>query len=382
MMVCDSNLLTVANFMHTNGQQAAGWWGVWIDDGWQYTNGLAPDGSLLWNSNAFPRGIPAMIADIHALGLKVGIYTAFSRVTCEEFPGTIPANVYRHMQQFATWGCDGVKVDYCSGINYDTISFAYNNAKSLLFTGALLATGRQMLMCNFDGMSQTSFVPTPSWYVRQSGWVNASPPGGMWSDNGNLAAVWPGVKSQAQPSYSYLVGPGRLWNITGLVFFQNEGGGSVKAYYGVSAILASCVFSGTSIEQIHYLGNYEKSSSGPSTWMNNDMMTYATNSEVMAVVLDRGAIPGHPAFTNGTDTLETWVRPLTGQNNHSSAAVLLINMGTSGAQNITVTASQLGFLPSDSFSVRSTFWQTNVGTFTGSWTYSVNQNDLELFTIK
>jgi alpha-galactosidase len=79
------------------------------------------DGSLTWNTAEFPDGIPWLAGQIHALGLKFGIYEAIGTRTCQGLPGsggtTASGNHYaQDAQTFANWGVDFVKVDECGGL--------------------------------------------------------------------------------------------------------------------------------------------------------------------------------------------------------------------------------------------------------------------------
>lgn len=79
------------------------------------------DGSLTWNTTRFPNGIPWLAGQVHALGLKLGIYEAIGTRTCQGLPGsggtTAPDNYYaQDAQTFAEWGVDFVKIDECGGL--------------------------------------------------------------------------------------------------------------------------------------------------------------------------------------------------------------------------------------------------------------------------
>jgi alpha-galactosidase len=116
----ESAVLKQADFLVSSGLAAAGYDTVNLDDGWLATT-RAADGSMTWNTTKFPDGIPSLAAQIHALGLKFGIYEAIGTRTCQNLPGsggtTAAANHYvQDAKTFAAWGVDFVKIDECGGL--------------------------------------------------------------------------------------------------------------------------------------------------------------------------------------------------------------------------------------------------------------------------
>ncbi|HWE88932.1 MAG TPA: glycoside hydrolase family 27 protein [Pseudonocardiaceae bacterium] len=129
----ESEVLAQARYLVSSGLAAAGYSSVNLDDGWTASS-RAADGSLTWNTARFPHGIPWLAGQIHALGLKFGIYEAIGTRTCQNLPGsggnTAAANHYaQDAATFASWGVDLVKVDECgglpSGTNLSTLTSAF-----------------------------------------------------------------------------------------------------------------------------------------------------------------------------------------------------------------------------------------------------------------
>jgi alpha-galactosidase len=116
----EGEVLQQADALVTTGLAAAGYDTVNLDDGWMASS-RADDGSLTWNTARFPHGIPWLAGQIHARGLKFGIYEAIGTRTCQNLPGsggsTAEANHYaQDAQEFAHWGVDFVKIDECGGL--------------------------------------------------------------------------------------------------------------------------------------------------------------------------------------------------------------------------------------------------------------------------
>jgi alpha-galactosidase len=115
-----SDVLEQADYLVSSGLAAAGYDTVNLDDGWM-ASARTSDGSLTWNTTEFPNGIPWLASQIHALGLKFGIYEAIGTRTCQGLPGsggtTAADNYYaQDAQTFADWGVDFVKIDECGGL--------------------------------------------------------------------------------------------------------------------------------------------------------------------------------------------------------------------------------------------------------------------------
>jgi alpha-galactosidase len=106
-------VMAQANLLVSSGLAAAGYNFVNLDDAWMAPTRDA-SGALQADPVKFPSGIPALAAALHAMGLKLGIYTAIGTRTCQNMPGS-----YGHyaldVQTFARWGVDLVKVDACGG---------------------------------------------------------------------------------------------------------------------------------------------------------------------------------------------------------------------------------------------------------------------------
>ena len=79
-----------------------------LDDGW--ADHRLPNGTIVANEAKFPGGLVPVIDYIHSKGLKFGLYTSYTGLTCQGLPGsngyeTIDASTY------ASWGVDYLKED-------------------------------------------------------------------------------------------------------------------------------------------------------------------------------------------------------------------------------------------------------------------------------
>ena len=105
----------------------------------------------------------------------------------------------------------------------------------------------------------------------------------------------------------------------------------------------------------------------------------ATNAEFWAYYNDPAMICGWQAWSN--NLTEVWIRPLGGVSSGSNL-VCLINYNTNAAgSNITVTAPMLNVSGSSILQVRDFFGRVNVGTFAGSYTFTVPPRDVVCYAV-
>lgn len=100
-----------AKAMRDSGLSQAGYRFVNIDDCWQ-SSMRDKDGKLQGDLGTFSRGIPALIRDINALGLSVGLYSSNGALTCEDMPASTGTEEL-DAKTFASWGCEFFKYDFC-----------------------------------------------------------------------------------------------------------------------------------------------------------------------------------------------------------------------------------------------------------------------------
>jgi alpha-galactosidase len=110
----EATVLEQASYLVTSGLERDGYRLIWLDVGWwKGTRDAA--GNITVNPTAWPHGMAWLAQTLHAEGFQVGLYTDVGSVGC----GAGTAGSYGHYQQdvnqFARWGFDAVKVDFCGG---------------------------------------------------------------------------------------------------------------------------------------------------------------------------------------------------------------------------------------------------------------------------
>lgn len=100
--------------MKEKGLLAAGYKYVNLDDNW-HSNIRTESGELQGDLVTFADGIPALVRDVNALGLKLGIYSSNGTHTCEDLPASL-GREYTDAYTFAKWGIEYFKYDFCHNI--------------------------------------------------------------------------------------------------------------------------------------------------------------------------------------------------------------------------------------------------------------------------
>lgn len=93
------------------GYKDAGYEYIVIDDCWSLKERDA-EGNLVADPKKFPNGMKAIADYIHEKGLKFGMYSCAGTHTCAGYPGSFE-HEFQDVRQFAEWGVDYLKYDYC-----------------------------------------------------------------------------------------------------------------------------------------------------------------------------------------------------------------------------------------------------------------------------
>nr|WP_246606388.1 ricin-type beta-trefoil lectin domain protein [Actinoplanes toevensis] len=136
----------MADAIVSTGMRDAGYQYVVVDDCWFNPNRDSA-GNLQGDPTRFPSGMKALGDYLHGKGLKFGLYEAPLDKTCGQYFNSYPGatgslgHESQDARQFAAWGVDYLKYDWCSpsgSINDQVATFAK-------MRDALAATGRPIL---------------------------------------------------------------------------------------------------------------------------------------------------------------------------------------------------------------------------------------------
>ncbi|MET7392898.1 ricin-type beta-trefoil lectin domain protein [Dactylosporangium sp. NPDC005572] len=144
--ISESLIRQMADAIVSSGLRDLGYQYVVVDDCWFNPNRDSA-GNLQGDPSRFPSGMKALGDYLHGKGLKFGIYQVPVDKTCAQYFGSYPGatgsqgHEAQDARQFAAWGVDYLKYDWCSPngtINDQVATFAK-------MRDALAATGRPIV---------------------------------------------------------------------------------------------------------------------------------------------------------------------------------------------------------------------------------------------
>lgn len=164
-----------ADLFIREGLYDCGWNTIMMDD-WWHADTRAADGKPRPNPTRFPNGLKPVADYVHSKGMRFGLYTDAAPRTCAGAFGsygyeTIDAN------QYAEWGIDVVKCDYCNAP--DDVATAKQRYKAL--GDAFKASGRSIMLYICE------------WGVREPWKWGAEVGGACWRVSQDVRDCWQGA---------------------------------------------------------------------------------------------------------------------------------------------------------------------------------------------
>ncbi len=129
--VSEDLIKSVTDAIATNGMKDAGYQYVVIDDCWQV--GRDENGNIVVDPQHFPSGMKALADYVHSKGLNFGVYSDAGAKTCAGRPGS-QGHEYQDALQYARWGVDFLKYDWCSTETRNAHEAYSTMSKALLST--------------------------------------------------------------------------------------------------------------------------------------------------------------------------------------------------------------------------------------------------------
>ena len=296
---CDINEALVrkqADAMVASGMKAAGYQYIIIDDCWQKSRD--ENGNIVADPERFPSGIKALADDLHAKGLKFGIYSDAGALTCGGRPGSA-GHEFQDARQYAKWGVDYLKYDWCYTGTRDA------EAAYTIMAKALRESGRDIVLsiCEWGNNHPERW---------------AAPIGHLWRTTGDIFDGWKGIKDWSHGMTDILdfqverwrdSGP-NAWNDPDMLEVGNGGMTSTEyeSHFSLWAMLAAPLIAGNDLPA-----------------MSADTHRILTNADVIAVDQDVLGMQARRIWKQGD--LEIWARPLKG----GDLAVVLFNRGAAPA---------------------------------------------------
>jgi len=333
--VSEELIRATAHAMVKSGMKDAGYHYVVIDDCWQVSRDRV--GNIIADLQRFPSGIKTLADYVHLLGLKFGIYSDAGSKTCAGRPGGL-GHEYQDARQYAAWGVDYLKYDWCNTTTQDAKA-SYANIRQ-----ALDVSGRPIVLsiCEWG-------TAKPWLWGKEVG-------GNLWRTTGNIQDRWDGkIKWPDGGCCGYGVvnivdmemglesfaGPGH-WNDPDMLEVGNGGmtDTEYRSHFSFWSILAAPLIAGNDLRN-----------------MPPEARDILTNKEVIAVDQDPLGRQGERLRKDGDH--EVWAKQL----KDGSRAVLLFNRGAA-TQRVTADWEQIGYPHHLDAAVRDLWQHKDLGRFT------------------
>ncbi len=366
-----------------SGMKDAGYRYVSIDEGW-WLGERDRNGNITVDPKQWPAIAPGekdgdmtnIVTYLHGMGLKAGIYTDAGAYGCSyaspdigpPWPHTGSYGHYNQdFSQFAKWGFDYVKVDWCGGdkpnldpaVQYAEIARAITNAEA--------KTGHHLYLSICD-------------WGRQSPWTWApgigNLPAAMWRTSGDI--VGPIVADAMHANRS-----ATLKN----VFSNFDRGMHPEAqhtgyYNDLDMMVLGMRGMSETADRVHMslwaISGAPMIVGADITKLSKADLAILTNRDVIAVQQDSLGLQCVKVAEPPATGLQVWAKPLS---QSGQRAVVLLNRTESSAP-ITVRWNELGLAPSTAASVRDLWTQKDLGRQASSYTATVPANDAVMLVIQ
>jgi len=361
--VDEHHIRQAARAMVDSGLIHRGWSYINIDDCWMrhpesddplVRGPVRDENGMLRSNDKFP-DMAGLVRDIHALGLKAGIYISPGPTTCQGYVGSYRFEA-QDAAQFAAWGFDYLKYDWCG----------YSHVEPDPDDAALIKPYRLMRDC----LQQVDRDMVYS--LCQYGWGDvwqwgATVGGNCWRTTGDIVDTWGSMSGIgfSQHALSAFAGPGH-WNDPDMLVLGRVGWGPqlrdtrltpTEQYTHMSlwCLLNAPLLLGCDLTQL-------------------DAFTHnlLTNDEVLAVNQDPLGQQAQRVAKQATQ--EIWYKAMA----DGSRVVGLFNRGELPVE-IKVSWQQLGL--QEPQRVRDLWRQKDVGIFANAFASSVGRHGVTLVRI-
>jgi alpha-galactosidase len=310
-----------ADAIADNGMRDLGYQYVVVDDCWFNPNRDSA-GNLQGDPTRFPSGMKALGDYLHGKGLKFGIYQVPLDKTCAQYFGSYPGatgsqgHEAQDARQFAAWGVDYLKYDWCSpngSISDQVATFAK-------MRDALAATGRPIVYSINPNSIHAKTGPQRNWGDVANLWRTTEDIQLSW-DTGQTNGYPMGVQNIVNvnvPLAGY-AGPGQF-NDPDMMEVGRGGLSDTeqRSHFALWAIMAAPLIAGNDVRS-----------------MSSATQAILKNAALIAINQDSLALQATQVSNDGTR------RVLAKRLSNGDVAVALFNQG-SGSTTISTTTAAIG----------------------------------------
>ena len=343
----------MADAMISTGMKDVGYEYVVIDDCWQVDRDA--NGNIIVDPDKFPSGIKALADYVHSKGLKFGIYTCAGTMTCQKRPGS-RGYEFQDFRQYAAWGVDFVKVDWCNTSTQDA------EESYTLIRDAIYQAGRPMVLsiCEW-GLSKP--------------WLWAEDVGHLWRTTGDIrnnwdvpdakaGKVWGGgviVNLDMQEELESYAGPDH-WNDPDMLEIGNGGLtlAEERSHMSLWCMLAAPLMAGNDLRS-----------------MKKETIEILTNPEIIAIDQDPLGKQGYKIVEDDHvhyEHYEVFLKPL----EKGDLAICFFNRGEK-LKKVEVNWDELGI--TGDYSIRDVWLQKSVGTLDDQLKLNIPSHDVKVFRL-
>jgi alpha-galactosidase len=351
--VDDAKIRAAADAMVSSGLINHGWTYINIDDTWE---GKRDDNGFIQSNEKFP-DMKALADYVHSKGLKIGIYSSPGPTTCAGFAAS-----WEHegldAQQYATWGFDYLKYDWCSYSDVQDKNLPEHERFMKPYQVMEEALHKQNRDIVFS-LCQYGMGNVWEW--------GAQVDGNCWRTTGDISDSWGSMSGIgfSQNGHEKYAGPGH-WNDPDMLILGKVGWGQLhptkltpsEQYTHISlwCLLDAPLLIGADMSQLDAF-----------------TVNLLANDEVLAVNQD--ALGRQASRKVKTGETEIWAKDM----EDGSKAVGLFNRGEEEAE---VKANWQDVGLSGDCMVRDLWRQKDLGKFSGSFTAHVSRHGVGVsFTV-
>jgi alpha-galactosidase len=354
-------LKQIADAMVSSGMRDAGFNYLIIDDCWPAQTRDA-NGLIQPSKTKFPSGMKSLADYVHSKGLKLGIYSDAAPTTCGGYLGSYGYE-QNDANQFASWGIDFVKYDYCGAPS----NAGEANKRYAAMRHAIENTGRLMTynVCEWGQLTPWSWSPK----IEGNMWRMSFDGRDTW-DHGQYNSAHCGVIQvlNLMPGLEYYSGP-NAWNDPDMLMTGLYGTGQSSSANGANGMSLTeyqsqfslwCLFSAPLFTSF----DIRK--------INADTKKILLNTE--AIAIDQDGLGQQASRIKKEANYEIYAKDLA----DGSKAVGMLNLST---QTVSITANWADLYISGNHTIRDVWKKQNVGSSAVSFTASVKSHETILLRI-
>jgi len=348
--VDEAKIVAAANSFISLGLKDAGYTYVNIDDCWSDLSGRDDQGRIVPDVSKFPDGISGTASQVHDLGLLLGIYSDAGTATCAGYPASL-GNEMIDAQTFSSWGVDYLKYDNCNVPSNWTDASNYTD-----WSQSNTAQRYRQMGDAIASLSSPLFLELCEWGQAEV-WTWGSTIGLSWRMTGDITPDWSSIASIVSFNVQHL---------DSIDFYSHNdmdmmeiGNGNLtsqeqRSHFAIWAFLKSPILLGTDL-----------------SLLDDDQVAIITNAELLAFSQDDTVGASAKPFGDQSTSPPEFYSGTSKKGTH----VFILNTD-SASQSKTITFGDVpGLSAGTSYLVHDMWTGTDVGTFTDSWSTSLDSHD-------